>query len=234
MASEPGFKPALLVIDMQEDFCPPNGSLAVPDGRAVIPVINALLAAPTLAVRIATRDWHPADHISFASNHAGSKQPYVDTCTVVNPSNATETYETRLWPVHCVADTPGAQLAAGLDPRRIDRVLDKGTDARVEMYSAFYDPLRRPRVSDSGLADALRAADVTHVYVVGLAADYCVRSTAVDARAEGFVVYVVNEGTRPVDTAAWGQCRAELEAAGVRVVSKDGPEVRRLYGEAKV
>lgn len=234
MASEPAFKPALLVIDMQEDFCPPNGSLAVPDGRAVIPVINALLAAPALAVRIATRDWHPADHISFASNHAGNKQPYVDTCTVVNPSNATETYETRLWPVHCVADTPGAQLAAGLDLRRIDRVLDKGTDARVEMYSAFYDPLRRPRVSDSGLTDALRAADVTHVYVVGLAADYCVRSTAVDARAEGFVVYVVDEGTRPVDPAAWGQCRAELEAAGVRVVSKDGPEVRRLYGEAEV
>ncbi|KAK3335923.1 Isochorismatase-like protein [Cercophora scortea] len=227
-----GAKPvaALLVVDMQEDFCPPNGSLAVAEGRDVVPLINSLLALPSFALKVATKDWHPANHISFAANHAG-KQPFVDTCTVVNPYNALESYETRLWPVHCVQDTPGAALLPELDEARIDRVIEKGIDARVEMYSAFYDPLRSPRVSDSGLADMLKAAGITHVYVVGLAGDYCVRSTAADAHAEGFVTYVIDEATRAVDAEAWSRCKAEIEASGVRVVSRDSPEVKQLFGE---
>lgn len=128
-------------------------------------------------------------------------------------------------------ETPGAALAAELDAARLDRVVEKGTDPRVEMYSAFYDPLKRPRVSDSGLAGVLKEAGATHVYVVGLAGDYCVRCTAVDARAEGFTTYIVEEGTRAVDPGGWEACRAEIEAEGVMVVSKDGPEVRRLFGE---
>lgn len=96
------------------------------------------------------------------------------------------------------------------------------------MYSAFYDPLREPRVSDSGLAGLLRGAGVTHVYVVGLAGDYCVRRTAEDAVREGFGTYVIEEGTRTVDPGAWEGCKAEMEAAGVRVVGMDGEEVRRL------
>jgi len=98
----------------------------------------------------------------------------------------------------------------------------------VEMYSAFYDPLRNPRFYDSGLAAALRQRNITHVYVVGLAWDYCVRSTAVDAAREGFKTYVVEEGTRAVDPTEWAKTREELEAAGVEVIKMDGPEVARL------
>ena len=194
-------------------------------------MVNRLLRLPGFATKIATKDWHPADHISFAANHP-SATPFVDVYKVVNPFNADESYETRLWPVHCVAGTAGAQLVPGLEVSRADRVLEKGLDARVEMYSAFYDPFAAPRVSDSGLAGALREARVTDVYVVGLAADYCVLHTALDARKEGFTVYVVEEGTRAVDPGDWPRHRRELEEAGVRVVSVDGAEVARV-GDGK-
>jgi nicotinamidase-related amidase len=118
-----------------------------------------------------------------------------------------------------------------LETDRLDLVIEKGTDARVEMYSAFYDPFTSPRVSDSGLKDVLREKGVTDVYVVGLAEDYCVKSTALDAVAEGFRTFIVEEGTRAVDADAWSLCRKEVEAAGVKVVSMDGPEVGRLTGD---
>ncbi|KAK0656893.1 nicotinamidase [Cercophora newfieldiana] len=222
------FRPALIVVDMQEDFCPPNGTLAVHDGRTITPLINTLLALPTFTLRIGTKDWHPPTHISFASNHPGAS-PFTSTCTITNPYNPLESYETRLWPDHCIQHTPGAELVPELEAARLDKVIEKGTDPRVEMYSAFYDPLKNPQVSDSGLADVLKEAEVTHVYVVGLAGDYCVKCTAVDAHAEGFTTYVVEEGTKAVDSAAWEACKAEIQAAGVGVVSKDGPEVRRLF-----
>lgn len=223
----PNFVPALIIVDFQEDFCPPNGSLAVAGGRDISGPVNELLSLPSFALRIATQDWHPADHISFAANHP-PKQPFADTATVVNPHNPAEVYDTRLWPVHCVQDTAGAALVPELDAARVDAVLRKGTDARVEMYSAFYDPFAAPRVEDAGLAGRLRDAGVTHVYVVGLAYDYCVRATARDAAREGFVTYVVEEGTRAVDAGAWAACTRSLEEAGVKVVRMDGEEVQRL------
>lgn len=200
-------------------------------GRDVTPVVNALLRLPAFVARVATKDWHPADHISFATNHTG-KTPFVDSCTVVNPYNAEESYETKLWPVHCVQRTPGAELVPELETGLIDRVVEKGTDARVEMYSAFYDPFTSPSVSDSGLRDVLREKGVTDVYVVGLAADYCVKYTALDAAAEGFRTFVVDEATRAVDADAWEECRREIEGrgSGVKVVSVHGPEVGRLTG----
>ncbi|AEO53684.1 hypothetical protein MYCTH_2295355 [Thermothelomyces thermophilus ATCC 42464] len=233
--ADPAFRPALLVVDMQEDFCPPNGALAVNEGRDIVPLINELLALPssTLPLKIATKDWHPPDHVSFASNHGGDdgppKRPFVDTATVTNPHNPAESYTTRLWPVHCVQSTAGARLVPELDAARLTHTVEKGTDPRVEMYSAFYDPLTRPRVSDSGLADLLRAHAVTHVYVVGLAADYCVRCTAEDAVREGFVAYVIEEATRAVDPDGWEGCKREMEGVGVRIVTWEGPEVRRLF-----
>src|ERR1700744_6042852 len=115
------FTPALIIVDFQEDFCPPNGSLAVTDGRSISSVINKLLDLP-FAIKIATKDWHPADHISFASNHAG-KKPFVDFTTVVNPTNATETYETRLWPDHCIQETKGAELVPELNIAKVDKVV---------------------------------------------------------------------------------------------------------------
>ncbi|KAK3300583.1 Isochorismatase-like protein [Chaetomium fimeti] len=229
--TDPAFKPALLVVDMQEDFCPPNGSLAVAEGRDITPLINTLLALPssTLPLKIATKDWHPPNHISFARNHGPQKQPFTDTTTITNPLNPTEQYTTRLWPAHCIQDTAGAALIPELDTTHLTHTITKGTDPRLEMYSAFYAPLANPRVSDSGLAALLRGAGTTHVYVVGLAADYCVRRTAEDAAREGFAAVVVEEATRAVEPAGWAACKAEMEAAGVRVVGWEGEEVRRLF-----
>ncbi|KAI1333593.1 pyrazinamidase/nicotinamidase [Xylariaceae sp. FL0016] len=219
------FRPALIVVDLQEDFCPPNGSLAVPGGRDIAPLINKLLALP-FVFKVATKDWHPADHISFAPNHAG-KQPFADTVTIVNPHDDAQRYESRLWPIHCIQGSSGADLLPELNAGKLDHVLEKGADARVEMYSPFYDPFTPP-VCDSGLAGLLREHGVTDVYVVGLAADYCVKSAAVDAAKEGFRTYLVEEGTKPVDAAAWPECRKGMEEAGVKVVSMQDAEVRRL------
>ncbi|KAI3392131.1 hypothetical protein diail_6143 [Diaporthe ilicicola] len=230
-SSSSPFVPALIIVDFQEDFCPPSGSLAIPQGRDIAPTVNELLSLPSFATRIATQDWHPEDHISFAANHT-AKQPFTDTITVVNPHNASESYETRLWPVHCVQGTRGAELVPELHAGDVDVVVKKGADARVEMYSAFYDPFESPRVSDSGLAATLRDKGVTHVYVVGLAFDYCVSATATDAAKEGFVTYVVEEGTRSVDAAGWDKCKEGLAAGGVKLVSMDGEEVQKLKSAA--
>lgn len=221
------FVPALIVVDFQEDFCPPNGSLAVTGGRDIAGPVNELLSLPSFAIRVATQDWHPSDHISFAPNHK-DKKPFEDSVTVINPDNPAESYETRLWPVHCVQETRGAELVPELDVAKVDSVVKKGQDPRVEMYSAFYDPFKSPRVSDSGLVNLLKEKGVTHVYVVGLAFDFCVRCTAADAASEGFVTYVVEEGTRGVDGAAWAECVRGLEKNGVAVVSMAGEEVQRL------
>ncbi|KAH7034569.1 Isochorismatase-like protein [Microdochium trichocladiopsis] len=245
------FRPALLVVDLQEDFCPPTGSLAVPGGRAIAPAINKLLASPAFALRVATRDWHPENHISFAANHAG-KQPFVDTVRVVNPLQAAaqegeeeehEAVESRLWPVHCVQNTPGAELIPELDAAKLDKVVDKGMDPRVEMYSPFFDPFTplpaatggqgrgqgQRRVCDSGLADLLASHDITHAYVVGLAADYCVQSAAVDAAKLGYVTYVVEDATRAVDAEAWDrEGKKELQAKGVGLVGMGDQEVLRV------
>ncbi|EPS37417.1 hypothetical protein H072_8922 [Dactylellina haptotyla CBS 200.50] len=223
------FRPALLVVDMQEDFCPPNGSLAVTDGRDVIPVINTLLANPTFTTRIATKDWHPPSHISFAANHPPPNNvPFTSHTTIINPYNPSETYDTRLWPIHCVQGTPGAELVPELDQSLLDEIVEKGMDDRVEMYSCFHDPFESPRVSDSGLVEKLKGKDVTHVYVVGLAMDYCVKCSAVDACKAGFKVYVVEEGTKAVDPGAWGEVMKELEGYGVSVVGMGGKEMAWL------
>lgn len=227
MASSTPFVPALIVVDFQEDFSPPSGSLAIPEGRDIAPAVNELLSLPSFAVRIATLDWHPADHISFAANH-DAKQPFVDTTTIINPHNSSESYETRLWPVHCVQGSKGAELVPELAADKVDIVIKKGTDARVEMYSAFYDPFESPRVSDSGLAQALKDKGVTHIYVVGLAFDYCVKATAADAAKEGFITYVIEEGTRAVDAKVWDKCKEGFAGGGVKVVSMRGEEVQRL------
>jgi nicotinamidase-related amidase len=203
----------------------------VPEGRSIAPTVNSLLGLP-FAVKVATRDWHPATHVSFAANHGASARPFTSTTTVRHPSDPSRGYETTLWPVHCVAGTAGAQLVPELDAGSVDAVLDKGRDARVEMYSAFFDPFGGD-VEDSGLAARLAAAAVTHVFVVGLAADFCVRATAEHARELGYVTCVVEEGTRPVMPDAWPACRDALLAKGVGMVSVEGDEVaavRRLTG----
>jgi nicotinamidase-related amidase len=127
-----------------------------------------------------------------------------------------------------VQGTPGAELIPELDIKQVDNILEKGLRQEVEMYSAFYDPFLRPRCSDSGLADLLREKGITDVYVVGLAFDYCVKSTAVDAAREGFKTVIVQEGTRAVDEGNWESVVRELEVERVRVVKMDGEEVGRV------
>ncbi|KAG9225577.1 hypothetical protein CCMSSC00406_0003080 [Pleurotus cornucopiae] len=219
------FHPALLVIDMQNDFCPPDGSLAVTGGRDIVPCINKLLSTPAFALRVATKDYHPTDHISFASNHpAPDNVPFTSFARVINPNNTEESYTTRLWPEHCVQGTDGAELVNGLNIDAVDLIIEKGQDKRVEMYSVFYDPFK---VSESTATAALKEKGVTWVYVVGLAYDYCVKASALDARTEGFEVVVVKDGTRAVDASKQNldEVDDQLRQAGVRVVNMDDEEM---------
>ncbi|TVY24055.1 Nicotinamidase [Lachnellula hyalina] len=220
--ANPDFKSALIIVDVQEDFCPPNGTLAVPNARSIIPTINHLLALP-FPLKVATKDWHPANHTSFSSTHPGT-HPFTSTTTITTPIGS---YETKLWPDHCIQGTPGAELLPSLSLSRIDRVVEKGQRQDIEMYSAFYDP---HKCVDSGLKGILEREAVTDVFVVGLAFDYCVRATAVDAAAEGFRTWVVGEATRAVDAAGWDEVVGDLKEKGVQVVSVDGEEVARVTG----
>ncbi|KAF2708071.1 Isochorismatase hydrolase [Pleomassaria siparia CBS 279.74] len=221
------FKPALVVVDVQEDFCPPNGSLAVQEGRDIVPALNALLSLP-FVIKIATKDFHPQDHISFASNHAPpNNKPFESMFTIANPHNPGETQETRLWPDHCVQGTKGAELLPELDVSQVHHIVEKGQDRRVEMYSAFADPFTSPNVTHSNLAQLLHEKGVTDVYIAGLAADYCVRFTALDARKEGFNTWVVGDATKAVDPASLPDVRKEYEKVGITIVGKD-EAVQRL------
>ncbi len=192
------------------------------DGRTIAPKINALLSLP-FGLRIATRDWHPAHHVSFASSHEGS-QPFTSTHTINDPDTGAS-YTTTLWPDHCVADTPGAQLVPELDSSAVQLVIDKGKVQDREMYSAFYDPFKH---EDSGLASMLWVNGVTHVYVVGLAFDYCVKATAEHAAEEGYTTYVIEDATKAVFPDKWDETVKGLEAKGVKIIKSDGEELRRV------
>src|SRR5699024_901133 len=184
---------ALLLVDIQNDFLP-GGALAVADGDAVVPVANRLM--PAFEHVIASQDWHPPRHKSFAAEHAG-KQPF-ETVDL-------DGLEQILWPVHCVQGTPGAGFASGLDVAPIDSVARKGSDERIDSYSAFYDNGHRKA---TGLTELLRGRGIDGVAVMGLAADVCVAYTVHDALAEGFKVWLVEDGTRGVDMAAGDTARA--------------------------
>jgi len=175
---------ALILVDLQNDFMP-GGPLAVPHGDEVIPVANRVQSAFDLFV--ATQDWHPAGHGSFAASHPGRQ-----------PGDVMELAGLRqiLWPVHCVQGTRGAALVAELDARRIARVFQKGADPAIDSYSAFFDNGRRQA---TGLADYLREKGVTDVYVLGVATDYCVKFTVLDALGLGLRTYLVEDGCRGVD-----------------------------------
>ncbi|TKX23240.1 nicotinamidase [Elsinoe australis] len=196
------FRPALIVVDFQNDFCPPDGSLAVQGGRDIASTVNALLELP-FVIKIATRDFHPQNHVSFASNHqAPDNKPFETVITVANPENPDETQTTRLWPDHCVQGTPGADFVREFQHFKCDCIIEKGQDARVEMYSGFSTPFKDPPIVVSDLARILKRKAVTHVFTVGLAYDYCVKCTAIDAAKEGFTTYVVKDASRPVHTEA--------------------------------
>ena len=224
-------KAALAVIDVQEDFCEPNGSLAVKDGRDLAPTWNKLLDLP-FKVKLATRDYHPADHISFASQHS-EKQPFTSEHTIANPENKDDkAFTTLLWPDHCVIDTPGCEIIPELEKDKLDFIIKKGQDKRVEMYSAFGPVYRNPKVGMSGLGDTLKQHGITDLYVVGLAYDYCVKHTAIDAVEHGFNTYVLEDATKAVDQSEKGieATRKELRDAGVSIVDMNSSELKAVSG----
>lgn len=196
---------ALLLIDLQNDFLP-TGALPVPEGDQVIPVANRLM--PRFAQVIATQDWHPVNHGSFAANHPGK-----------NPGDRVNLagLPQILWPVHCVQNTPGAELAPGLDRTRITQIIRKGTDPASDSYSGFFDNGHRQATS---LHDYLRSKSVTELYLLGLATEYCVKFTALDARQLGYHVYLIPEGCRGVNIQPTDVTDAirELQHAGVTLV----------------
>ncbi len=187
----------------------PEGPLGVPGARDIIKPINRLMKKVDLVV--ATQDWHPADHGSFAANHPGHE---------VGEVIMLEGVEQILWPVHCVQNSPGAELVHRLSVRRVRRFIRKGTDPRYDSYSAFFD---NGRHVDTGLADMLRREGMGAVMVVGVATDYCVKYTALDAKALGFETTVVADACRGVDLEPGDAELAleEMSKAGVSVVSTE-------------
>ena len=211
---------ALILVDIQNDFLP-GGALAVPDGDAVIAVANEFQAKFPLVA--ATQDWHPADHGSFAVNHPGR-----NAFEHVDLNGLPQT----LWPVHCVQNTSGAALALGLKKERITKVFQKGTDADIDSYSGFFDNGHRRA---TGLGDWLKSQGATDVYVCGLATDYCVKFTALDAVSLGFKTHLIEDACRGVNlrTGDIDGAIAEMKTAGVEVVkSKDlvWPDVSQTGG----
>lgn len=177
----------LLIVDFQNDFTPPDGALAVPEGDEIAGRLNELARSGRYDLVVATRDWHPPDHGSFAERGGP-------------------------WPPHCVQNTHGAELHEGLDTNTIDLVIDKGQDPETEGYSAF---------DGTELAAILRDHGIDDVTVVGLATDYCVRNTALDALGAGFRVEVDTTAVRGVEVSPGDSERAlrEMDEAGARVVS---------------
>ena len=194
---------ALLVIDVQNDFCP-GGALAVERGDEIVPLINRLM--PHFQHIVLTQDWHPAGHHSFAARHG--KEPFSATALAYG--------EQTLWPDHCVQGTHGARFHAGLDIARAHLILRKGFRPRIDSYSAFQE---NDRTTRTGLAGYLRELAVERVFLAGLAYDYCVRYSAVDARASGFAAVVFADACRAIGlNGSVAAMDAEFAKAGVVVI----------------
>ncbi len=196
---------ALIIVDLQNDFLP-GGALGVPRGDEVVAVANRVQEEFDLVV--ATQDWHPPDHGSFAANHPGKK-----VGDVIDLNGL----EQILWPVHCVQNTPGAALVAGLKTDRIKRIFHKGTDPDIDSYSCLFDNGHRKA---TGLGDYLSDRGVKQVYIAGLATDYCVKFTALDARQLGLETYVIEDGCRGVDVSPGDSEKAieQMKRAGVSII----------------
>ena len=194
---------ALLLIDIQNDFLP-GGRLAVPAGDEIIPLLNIL--QPQFDLVVATQDWHPAGHQSFASSHAGRRQ---------FEQIALHGLPQVLWPDHCTQASDGAALAPALHTERVEAIFRKGMNPEIDSYSAFFDNGHR---KSTGLADYLRGRNVTEVAVAGLAADYCVYYSALDALAAGFATTVVTDATRAISAAGWVAAQADLAAKGAQLL----------------
>jgi len=194
----------LLLIDLQNDFIP-GGTLAVPGADEVIPIVNEMM--PQFQMIVATQDWHPAEHGSFAANHPGRN---------VFEQIDLEGLPQTLWPMHCVQNTGGALFAPSLDTRRITRVFTKGMNPRIDSYSGFYDNGHR---ASTGMGEWLKAQGVRELSIAGVATDYCVKFTVLDALNEGFQVNLIAQACRGVNLQPGDVERAlaEMQAAGAMI-----------------
>ena len=199
---------ALILVDLQNDFVP-GGALPVPEGNAVIPLANKLQEYFDLVV--ATQDWHPLTHGSFAVNHPGEK-----------PGDIIELNGIKqiLWPAHCVQNTFGAAFVNELDTSKICRIFKKGENPGIDSYSGFFDNDHR---EDTGLGDFLREKKVTEVYILGLATDYCIKFTAMDAKRLGFSTFLIEDACCGVDLNPGDVKQAinEMKQAGINVIKSE-------------
>lgn len=198
---------ALLIVDVQNDFCP-GGALAVPEGDAIVPVINELSASFDHVIQ--TQDWHPEGHESFASSHDG-REPM----EAIDVDYGKQT----LWPDHCVQGTEGAAFHPDLQTTRTELIIRKGFRREIDSYSAFFE---NDNETPTGLTGYLRERGIDTLYLAGLATDFCVKWSALDGVKQGFDVYVIEDATRGIDAngslaAAW----EEMNDAGVQVISSD-------------
>lgn len=198
---------ALLIIDVQNDFCP-GGSLAVPKGDSVIPVINSLI--PKFDAVIQTQDWHTAGHHSFASSHEG-KNPY-DTVELE--------YGTQvLWPDHCVQGTKGAEFHKDLNTTKTEVIIRKGFRKEIDSYSTFFE---NDQKTSTGLTGYLRERGITDLYATGLATDFCVKWSVIDGIKENFNVHVIEDAVRGIDIeGSVSQAWKEMKKAGAAVLESD-------------
>lgn len=199
-------KKAIIFVDLQNDFCE-GGNLAVPEGDTVIPLANQLQDYFDLV--IVTKDWHPKDHMSFASNHPGH---HVGDVIPVHGINQV------LWPDHCVQHTRGAELHPELKLHRIDHMIHKGIQKTIDSYSAFFD---NEHLRSTELADYLKARDVHDIYLMGLATDYCVKYSCLDAVHSGFNTHLIIDGCRGVELNPGDIEKAvkEMVVAGVKIIA---------------
>lgn len=194
----------LIIVDVQNDFMP-EGSLAVPKGNEIVPVINRI--QPSFDLVVATQDWHPENHKSFASNHEGKK--------VFEKIRLNKT-EQILWPDHCIQDTPGALFHPDLEMKRVETVFRKGMDPDIDSYSGFYD---NGHEKSTGLAGYLREKGAGNLYFCGLAGDICVYYTLLDALSEGFNVNLLLDATRPLDEDKFSEKLENLDKDGVTLLN---------------
>ena len=190
----------LVIIDVQNDFLI-NGSLEVPDGNDVIEPINEIIK--NYALVVATKDWHPLDHVSFASNHQGKK-----IGDVVKVNNLDQI----LWPVHCVQESKGSDFPTTLNIKAINKIIYKGSNSQIDSYSGFHD---NGKIRSTGLSDYLKAKNVTSIDYVGLVTEYCVKFTVFDSIEEGFKSRVILNGIKGINLEESNKALKEMESKGI-------------------
>lgn len=196
---------ALLLIDVQNDFMP-GGALAVPEGNQIVPIINKIQHKFDLV--LATQDWHPAGHASFASTHGKDLYELIDLNGI----------DQVMWPDHCVQGTKGADFHAELKLNKIEAIFRKGTNPEIDSYSGFYD---NAHLKSTGLSGYLKEKGVTELYFAGLAGDFCVAFSVKDALAEGFTSFLIEDATRAIDAEGFEKAKAEIVEKGGKILNAD-------------